>query len=142
MSVISIVNEPDLKYETLEAMRQEVRDYQRCVTKNPARFLALTDCRAVCGSALDSECCAPIPRKVLEQVLQHAVYRILDGDMQIKGGYNNWSVGFMGSRWIDLDASQWGLDYVRCAFYSKKFFQNEWKGDKPYKLHITCEKAN
>jgi hypothetical protein len=128
--------------ETLEAMRQEVRDYQRCVKQNSARFGALTDVQAVCGSAFDSESCAPISRDVLRAVLAHAVTRIIDGEMRVTGGTNNWSVGFMGSRWIDLNASEFGLDYVRCAFFSKKFFKGEWKGDKPFKIQIICEKAN
>jgi hypothetical protein len=126
----------------LEEMRKEMRDYQKCVAGKPALILALTDISSICGSALDPESCAPIPREVLKEVLRHAVFRILDGVMEVRGGMGHWSMGGFGSRWIDLDASQWGLDYVRCAFFSKKFHKGEWKCDKPYQLQITCEKAN
>ena len=126
--------------DILEEMRKEMIDFQKCVAGKEGLFFALTDISAVCGSAF-SDCCARIPRPVLREVLMAATLRIIHGNMKVDGKMGHWSMGGFGSRWADMDGSHWGLDYIRCAFYSKKFHKGEWKHDKPYRIQIMCEKS-
>jgi len=122
-----------------EAKRTELANYIKCVAYNHDRFMALTDLRAMDGSRVDN-CCAPIEKETIKQIMRDFVMIALDMP-KINGKINNWNSGGMGSRWLDMDASEYGLDYIRCAFYSKKFYGSEWRSDKPFAVQIMCEKA-
>jgi len=124
----------------IAVLRKEIEDYQKCILGNYDRLMALTELSATCGSYLDSESCASVPKPVLKEVLIKVMRLLLNG-MEVKGGYGNWSCGGFGSRWIDLDAKEFGLDHIRCAFYSKKNYQGVWKHDKPYVIDVVVEKA-
>jgi len=127
----------------VEPLRKELKDYQNCVQGNPRMVLAITEVSIVSGHMLEPEMCAPIDRNLLRQIMHDAVMMIVLG-MKVNGKPNSWSCGFLGSRWFDMDAEAYGLDYIRCAFYSRKHYQKSdgaWKCDKPYMLQITAEKG-
>ena len=121
------------------ALRKELADYQKCVDGNPARFLALTDFSGIDGYDLDPECCARIPVKTIHRIMESFMLGLIDEGYPIKGGKDAWSVGSMGSRWLDMNAELFGITYIRAAFYSKKHFKGEWPSQKPYMIRITCE---
>ena len=94
---------------------------------------------AIDGSALDPEVCVEVGRYTLRAIMTDFV-KIALNQPSINGETNNWSTGGFGSIWMDMDAEKYGLDYIRVAFYSKKF-SSEWNYDKPYLIQITCEKS-
>lgn len=124
--------------EHIEVLRKELKDFQKCALRNPQRLEALCDFVVVDGSKIDSELCKPVSENCKRGAAEEAFYKIVTG-MPIDGKKGNWSCGFMGSRWFDLDAEEYGVDYIRCAFYSKKHYQGTWKYAKPYVLAITIE---
>ncbi len=126
--------------DTSDARREELINFQKCVKGNLPRLLALTDIGICCGSAVDSDLCVAIPKPVLGRVIHDAVKLMVTG-MKVCGGVNNWSSGCFGSRWFDMDASEYGLDHIRAAFYSKKHSSGEWTWDKPYAIRIIAEKT-
>ena len=127
--------------DKIEKQRKELQVFLNCVKHNPEAFEKLCDLGIVSGHELDSECCAPVEKKVLLKVGLDFVKLLLSGEQKINGKMGHWSCGFMGSRWCDLKASDYGLDYVRCAFYSKNFYEGEWKHTEPFVIQITCEKT-
>ena len=128
------------KPDLLAELRKEMNDWQNCITANYNRLNALTEIGALDGGILNPECCDVVGKDVLREVCQHFVELALQG-IPVKAGFGNWNVGFMGSRWMDLDADQFGLSDIRCAFYSKKHYKGVWKSNKPYRITITVEKA-
>lgn len=126
--------------EQIKKNEQELQDFTKAVKNNPRLFLAITDYSAVDGHTLDGGCCKKIDPKKIQEVLHDFLMLATSGQMKVNGKKNNWSNGFMGSRWCDMNAEDYGMDYIRVAFYSKKSAK-EWKHDKPYAIQITCEKA-
>ena len=124
---------------TNKAKRTELENYLKCIYRNHNAFMALTDFGAIDGATVD-ESCVPIDKGIIQQIMRDFVMLNL-GRPKINGKVNNWSCGDMGSRWMDMDASKYGLAYIRCALYSKKFAQGEWRTDKPFVIRITCEKT-
>jgi hypothetical protein len=129
-----------------EKRSQEVRVLQEVVKGDLLRLSKMIDISVVCGSKVDSESCARLPKAKLEEVLRSFVKMILEGiphadDVPEEQRYETpcWCIGGLGSRWIDLDAKSFGLDFVRAAFYSKA--EVEGKTKKPYLIQIMCEKA-
>ena len=125
--------------DEVKVLRKEVADYQKCVRGNPDRLMAITSIIARSGHTVDAECCAPVTTAVLQSIGQHLCELLLRG-LPINGKTDGWSIGCFGSRWIDLDTQEDGVDYIRCAFYSKKHYKGEWKHEKPYAIIITVEK--
>jgi len=126
--------------ERLAVLRKELADWQKCVKGEYFRLCGLTQICAIDGHRLDAGNCAPIEKALLKRVMADFVSIVLEG-RPITGGQGNWSCGFMGSRWLDMDASKYDLDYIRVAFYSRKHFKDNWTCDKPYIIQITCEKG-
>ena len=129
------------KKEKLDTMREEIRNWSKCVKGNHDRFVALTQLQIIDGASMDSESCAPIDRNTLVKILKDSADHFINGNMKVDGKRGNWSVGEMGSRWADFDAEKYGIDYIRAAFYSKKNYKGVWKSDKPYLIRITAEKG-
>jgi hypothetical protein len=125
------------KDEYIETLRKELKDFQKSVLRNPQRLRALCDFLVVDGSAY-SELCKPVSENCKRGAVQEAFYKVVMG-MRIDGKEGNWSCGFMGSRWFDLNAEEYDVAHIRCAFYSKKHYEGEWKYSKPYALAITIE---
>jgi hypothetical protein len=124
-------------------MVQETRVLQSVIKNNPDAINRLCKISAVCGSRLDPYCCAPIDRKVLQEIMLDFAVKLLAGIPQAEDLKESerddtpcWKIGIFGSTWIDLDAESYDLDYVRVAYYHHKD-----KKDKPYHFQITCEKA-
>ena len=128
--------------ELIEQLRTELGNFQKLVTGKRDMLLALCDIGGVDGHQLDSSSCAPISDHTIQAVLQHVVQIIVNG-AKLNGKPKGWSVGFMGSRWMDIPAEPFGLDYIRVAFYSKKHYKGDdgWDCPKPYLMRVTCEKA-
>jgi hypothetical protein len=123
-----------------DARLEELKNYQKCVKGNLSRLLALTDIRIGCGSRFDPHLCDVIPKEVLMCIMNDAVQLLVTG-IEFNGKMNDWKNGCFGSRWFDMDASKYGLDYIRAAFYSKKHNSGEWRSEEPYAIRITAEKA-
>jgi|TARA_R110000868_G_scaffold302756_3_gene563341 hypothetical protein len=121
--------------------RKELSDYLKCVSNNPNRFNALTDVITKDGHDLDGECCKRIDPKIISEVAQKVMRKIVFGNMKVNGKEGQWSCGSMGSRWFDYEDER--LDHCRIAFYSKKF-NGEYLSrlNKPYAIIMTMEVAN
>lgn len=128
---------------------QEMRVVQNLIKGDLATMRRLISVSSVCGSAMDSESCARIPKSKLQEVLLDFIDMLMIGIPHADDfkpdeldGMDKlppmWMCGGLGSRWIDLDARKYGLDFVRVAFYSKA---EQPKLDKPYALQIMCEKG-
>ena len=133
--------------DKVATLRQELKDFQKCVKGNPMRLLALMDVGAIDGSQLDSEVCQPVSAATCQGVMREAIYKMVCV-MNVDGSDGHWSCGMFGSRWFDLDAADYDCAYIRCAFYSRKHFNDKasdkeavWPCDKPYMLRITIEKT-
>jgi hypothetical protein len=120
---------------------KELEDFTKCVKGNPSRFMALCNMTVICGSELEAFCCKPVDKDILRRILRDAGEMIIYGNMKVNGKVNNWSNGNIGSRWFDMDAKKYGVNYIRGAFYSKKHYKSEWKCDTPYAINIIVEKA-
>lgn len=141
-----------LEKDKVNALRTELENYLKCVKGNYDRLLALTSISSIDAYGLNQKCCDRIPNwrikdkdgkcvgGVSVETSREIILRILNGQ-KVNGKDGEWSCGFLGSRWCDLDASKWGIDYVRCAFYSKKSCKGGWTLDKPFAIQIICEKA-
>jgi hypothetical protein len=133
---------PFVSEERFQALKKELDDFQKCVTGHHSRLDALCDFTVADGFKLDPQSCQPATAEQLTQ----AAYKVMDNVFKgasINGKANGWSTGGMGSRWMDLNAADFGLDYVRAAFYSKKSYPagKRWPSEKPYLIQITCEKT-
>jgi len=124
----------------VEPLRKELAAFQKCVQGNPERLNALCAVMAVCGSDKDSTFCKPTTEQQRRKAAMKIVSNIING-AELNGEDDNWSVGFLGSRWMDTAAAPFGLDYVRAAFYSKKTYRGEWLFEEPYAIQVMCEKA-
>ena len=123
-----------------KVLMDELTIYQKVVKYNPQMFYKITTASFVCGSDIDPESCSPITEEIKNSIIRYVFSKILDG-MKINGEFENWSCGFLGSRWFDIDASKFGISYIRVAFYSKKYNPQSVIGDKPFFITITAEKS-
>jgi hypothetical protein len=126
--------------DLVEDLRKELIDFQKCVKGNLFRLDALCDIGVIDGHDLEPDLCVPLMPFVARAIGREAVAMIMGG-MTVDGTDGNWSCGFLGSRWFDMDAKDYGCAFIRCAFYSKKHFAGAWPSDKPYMLRITAEKT-
>ena len=118
----------------------EMMSFQECVKGNRSRLLALAAITAISGHHLDPESCVPVPQELVQQIGQYAGGMVIKG-MERGSGYGQWSCGFMGSRWFDIDPEKFGVDSIRCAFYSKANYKGGvWPHDEPYSIDITVER--
>jgi hypothetical protein len=123
-----------------EPRREELKNFQTLVKGNRDRLLALCEFSAISGEYLEP-CCGHVDEAVLRTILEDAVKEVVRGK-KVNGKAGQWSAGFMGSRWFDMDAKKYGVTYVRAAFHSKKFTkEGKWNRELPYAIHITVEKA-
>jgi hypothetical protein len=143
MSVISDpkVIEAMMDGGIIQAKKKELQNFLTVCRGNPYLLHQICSVGAIDGHSLDSECCDPIDRTLIQKAMRKCVERILEG-CEVKGKDGHFSNGFMGSRWMDLDvwARQNGLTHCRCAFYSKKFSE-DWDEEMPYKIMLTVEKS-
>lgn len=138
----SVISDPaaiKAKMDSVDARRDELRAWQKCVRGNAARLMALTDISVVCGNTRDPESCVPVSQRTLGLIGATLLHRITRG-VSLNGKTGNWSCGYMGSRWMDLNAKDYGVDYVRAGFFSRKFGGTR-PGGKPYAIQVMVEKA-
>ena len=141
----SVTANPAMPAENkIEEMRQELTNFLACVKGNKARLGALTAVEVVDGYSLDNMSCAPLDEATLRIVGAGAVGFLLAG-LKADGSRGAWSVGSMGSRWLDMNVTTSEgvkLDYCRIHFYSRKHNGTKaWPTDKPYMVRIIAEKA-
>lgn len=134
----SVISDPaaiKAKMNSVNSRRDELKAWQKCVRGNAARLLALTDISVVCGSESD----LPVSQRTLGLIGVALLHRLTRG-VSINGKMGNWSCGGFGSRWMDLPAKDFGADFVRAGFYSRKFGGTR-PGGKPYAIQVIVEKA-
>lgn len=125
----------------LVRMRTELENFTRVIKNKPLCFFALCELGFIDGANVD-DCCEPVPTETMARVKKDVFEKLMSGDMMVDGTDGNWSVGSFGSRWFDLDAKAYGLDYIRGAFYSKSFAEDGvWEHDKPYVIQVMVEKS-
>jgi hypothetical protein len=143
MSVITDLSEIEkmMNETTISQKKKELENFLTVCTGKPSLLQQICKIGAVSGHTLDPECCAPVDVAMLHKAMHRCVERIISG-CKVNGKDGHFSNGGMGSRWMDLNewARDNGLDYCRCAFYSKKFSE-DWDEDKPYRIVLTVEKA-
>jgi len=130
---------PFITEEKNDELLNELKNFLKCIKGNAFMFLAICEYGGIDGHRLAPECCSPIDEKLIYTILGDAI-SIITGNRPIDGEKGNWSCGCFGSRWLDINAKPYGLDYIRCAFYSRKTSSKEWKHEKPYAINITIEK--
>jgi hypothetical protein len=123
--------------EKCDPMRDELKSFLKCISKNPARASALTKFIVEDGSIHMPSMLMPVPMDIRNEIACSVVQRLLNGKMKVDGSEGNWSVGFMGSRWFDHEDDR--LAHCRVSFHSKKFYKGEWKSDKPYVIRMMLE---
>jgi hypothetical protein len=126
--------------ERTDMLTKELETLLKVVKLNPDRLSQLVDIRGVCGSRLDPEACVPIPPGTLLEITAELAMDMIKG-MKVGDKDSQWHVGGLGSRWYDIDPRPYGLDYIRCAFYSKRSYNKPWTFKTPYIIQITCEKG-
>jgi hypothetical protein len=128
--------------ETNDVKRKELENFLTVCAGNYFLLTSICDIGVIDGHHLDPESCSPIDESLLREAMKECVRKIIRG-CKVNGKDGNFSAGFMGSRWMDLNewARSNGLTYCRCAFYSKKFYEGKWASDKPYRIQITVEKS-
>jgi hypothetical protein len=137
---VSFPNLDDLFNEEKSNKKQkELETFLKCCKGNPAFVQGKVAVFIQDGGNLDPDVCEKIPTDVKQKVGNALVALLLKGQ-KVNGKQDNWCNGSFGSRWCDMDASKWNLDYVRCSFHSKASEEN-WPHPKPYAVVITCEKA-
>jgi len=122
-----------------KARGTELRNFLQVVAHNDVRFHALCKYYAVDGAGLDPGCCAPVGKALMQRVLADA-YQIILSNVPVDGEEGHWNNGCFGSRWLDMKASDYGVNYIRLAFYSKKG-NPKWRHAQPYAIVATIEKA-
>jgi hypothetical protein len=123
-----------------KTITDELKQFVKCIHQNHPRLMALCSVAAIDGYSI-SESCEKLPKGKLSEVLHDFVDLLLHSQFKFNGKTEDWSIGFMGSRWLDMKAEPYDVDYIRAAFYSKKTYKGEWKSDKPYRIQITVEKG-
>ena len=126
--------------ERIDEMTKELATLLKVVKSSPDRLSQLVNIRSVCGSRLDPESCVPIPPGTLLEITAECATDMMRG-MKVGDKDGQWHVGGLGSRWYDIDPHPYRLDYIRCAFYSKRFYSHAWTFKTPYVIQITCEKG-
>ena len=124
----------------IEYQRKELEVWTKIVKGSPERFFAATTVSPVSGHRADPGSCGEVSDDALRRISMDFVRLCIIGT-QVNGKTNNWTNGCWGSRWMDMNPKKYGVDYIRAAFYSKKNFKGEWKGDKPFLVQIMIEKA-
>jgi hypothetical protein len=127
----------------ITGLRKEMEDYAKCMKGNQERIKALTFIGVCAGHWIDPEVCDVVPKETMIKIANDLAYRIYMGT-NVNGTLNNWNVGFMGSRWLDMDGEIYGVDSIRASFYSKKHYgmrsNEKWPYDEPYAIQIMVEK--
>ena len=136
-NVINTSLNPFISEKTYNEMKQELQVFLNCVKNNPDMFNKLCDFGLNDGHKLEPYCCAPIDKHTIWKIGNAIHSRIISGEMKINGKFGHWNVGFLGSRWFDFEFP--GIDYIRVAFFSKKF-DPELKDGKSIRIIATVEK--
>jgi len=138
VKVVSEDTDPFISNNKYTELRQELSNFLKCIEGKPAMFLAICEYNAVDGGRID-ESCKVLDKKLIYTIMRDAIYEIT-ANKPVDGKEGNWNCGMFGSRWMDIDAQKYNIDYISCAFYSRKHNKQEC-GGKPYCIQITCEKG-
>ena len=121
--------------ERVDALRNELTNFLKVVKKNPQLLAALCEFGVVDGARFDPYLLKPCTKDQLNGAGAIIIQKVLNGQ-QCNGKEGQWSCGWMGSRWCDIEAPDFS---ARCAFYSKRFYKGEWKREEPYFIQLTVE---
>ena len=134
MSTFTTIHNPEQFFKRIEEQhdgkRTELENYLKVIKNNPQRLWAITSLGINKDSAIVDEVISTYVK-----IINHGL--ILSGIAKINGEKGNWSVGDLGSRWLDWDSPD-GKTTCRVAFYSKKYSE-DWEHDKPYALTFDFE---
>jgi hypothetical protein len=130
-----------VKDDHQKSITQELKQFVTCIHNNEDRLVALCSVDAIDAFAVNPEVCVKLPKGVLSTVMFDFVELLLTKKFKFNGKQEDWSIGSMGNRWLNMKAESYDVDFVRAAFYSKKTSKREWKSDKPYRIQITVEKV-
>ena len=107
--------------ERVEERRKELETYVKVLNKNPLEILEKTF-KILNPWTLDPKEVGEEEAKKIDtwfgETTNHEFYKwIFNNNHKVNGKFNNWSSGFMGSRWADTE-----INGRRCriAFYSRK----------------------
>jgi len=120
---------------------KELKTFLSCAKNNFDFLQRNLTLASICGSHLDPEVCEPVSRELRSRIARDLVTLLINGQ-KVNGKMNHWSNGGFGSRWCDMDAKKYGVDYIRAAFYSKTFSDGDWSHPTPFFIGITVEKAS
>jgi hypothetical protein len=115
-------------------LRKGLENYQKLVKGNIDAIAGLTEIQMISKNG-------SVPKPQLQLIMMQCLHIIFNG-AKINNTKNNWSVANCGAPWMDVDTSESGVDFIRVAFFSKNYFQGNWKSDKPIILQIFAEKYN
>ena len=120
--------------EHVDALQTELTNFLKVVKKNPQLLSALCEFGVVDAARFDSSM-TRCTKDQLNGAGAIIIQKVLNGQ-QCNGKEGQWSCGWMGSRWCDIEAPDFS---ARCAFYSKRFYKGEWKREEPYFIQLTVE---
>jgi len=122
------------------ADRKKVLQTFAKLAKSKRWLIENCDLGAISGHKISPDWCVEVPT-LLMLAIMHDFVDICVAGTKVNGKTNNWSNGGFGSQWMDMDASKYGLDYIRCAFYAKETTAEWGLTEKPYMVRITIEKS-
>jgi hypothetical protein len=122
--------------EEIQNRTEELKQYLKCVSFNRARFQALTSLTA---STEDS---IPDFDSVGQKAMFALTQYIFFSTQGVNSANNNTWYSDDGERvcYMPDIAKLLGVSEIKAFFYSKKSEGEAWKHDKPYAIHIVCEK--
>ncbi len=130
---------PLLSEEDTLKSRIELETYLKFIAEKPDLMETITDCRmtySVFGVERNIDNLLPFRQERIKTLQEKIVKKILSGKMKVDGSRGNWSNGFLGSRWFDIDSASVALT-CRVSFYSRRQFGND--GDSPYRMLFSFE---
>lgn len=130
--------------DQITGLRKEMQNYaKRVAERGTEEFFTITNIDVLSAHHKFPGECEPVPKETLIKIGRDFVYILCSGT-KVNATLNNWNVGFLGSRWLDMKGEIYGVDRIRAAFYSKKHYgmrsDKEWPYDKPYAIQIMVEK--
>lgn len=139
MSYSVITNPEIITEEKSKLMSKEITDFLKFVEGNPERLFAVCHIQYIDGHSIQPAFCSKIEPQLLKTITEDFCALVLSGKMKVTGKINNWSCGFLGSRWCDMDAKKYGLTYIRAIFTSRKY-KPGYDEEKPYTIRLMIEK--
>lgn len=130
---------PVLTKDASEKNRKELENYLSYVAGNQDLLESITTIKmsySIFGGMRPIDSLPQFRIDRIKTLTEKILKKILSGKMKVDGTRGNWSNGFLGSRWFDIDSASVALT-CRVCFYSRKELGKSAKN--PYLLGLCFE---